>query len=276
VPRHAGHTSPPFRTHGVSRPITELIFSPLCLQLPEHVHTNNTLHAALLLLCCCYSCHLPYLFFRAGGSPQGFLFVCLFLLAHEAGEETHRFVDMATSQEHRHRQPLYITTALHCNLLSVGCPCPMVSQQGIEGRALRFASIRRRIPSPSSSSDRERGSCGVTESEGVAKRSASLARTESLAVLVEPPTDLEQRFLFPGVLERWGLGVNDRDTGDTQHAASTSSPSTSDCISSGQSVAAPAASILGGGFCTASMLFEQKFGVSEAASHRKRQRDSLS
>jgi hypothetical protein len=188
---------------------------------------------------------------------------------------------MATSHEHRHRQPLYITTALHCNLLSVGCPCPMVSQQGIEGRALRFASIRRRIPSPSSSSDSEGGSGGVTESAGrVAKRSASLARTGSLAVLVEPPTDLAQRFLFPGVLERWGLGVNDRDSGDTQHAASTSPPSTSECtsldISAAQSVAAPAASILGDGFCTASMLFEQKFGVAEAASRRKRQRDSLS
>jgi hypothetical protein len=39
VPRQAGHTSPPFRTHGVSRPITEIILSPLCLKFPEHVHS---------------------------------------------------------------------------------------------------------------------------------------------------------------------------------------------------------------------------------------------
>jgi hypothetical protein len=39
VPRHAGHTSPQFRTHGVPRPIAEIILFPSCIQLPEHVLT---------------------------------------------------------------------------------------------------------------------------------------------------------------------------------------------------------------------------------------------
>ena len=126
----------------------------------------------------------------------------------------------------------------------------------------------------------------VVEAFGAPSSSSS----NSLAVIVEPPADLVEQFMFPGVLQSWGVATSAAAVADsamqqqqqpTQAATNSSELSSSSNVETTSTVVPAKGSSQQllppvDGFRVASALFENHFGLvgSSAPQQFKRPRES--